>query len=102
VRAPGAAGDGGPPITTHYRNALRVQASIGVEPDTELICDRLHFEAIPQNLIVTALPDVVVLHVGERPLASRFYSTCSAFGTNWTAPAPALALSRRTWRARYS
>jgi AraC family transcriptional activator of mtrCDE len=73
VRAPGAAGHGGPPVATYYRNSLRVQASIGVEPDTELICGRLHFEAAPQNLIVAALPDVVVLRVGERPVASRFH-----------------------------
>src|ERR1700730_8373320 len=72
VRAPGAAGRG-PPVATHYRNALRVQASIGVEPDTQLICGRLHFEAAPQNLIVAALPDVVVLRGGEGPLASRFH-----------------------------
>ena len=46
---------------------------LGVELDTELLCGRLDFEAAPQNLIVAALPDVVVLRVGERPLATRFY-----------------------------
>ncbi len=71
VRAPDGAGQGAP-VTTDYRNSLRVRASIGAEPDTELIRGRLHFEA-PQNLIVAALPDVVVLRVGERPLASRFH-----------------------------
>ena len=72
VGAPGAVGRGGP-VATEYRNALRVKTSIGVEPDTELICGRLHFEAAPQSLIVAALPGVVVLRVGERPLASRFH-----------------------------
>ena len=73
VRAPGAAGHGAAPVAAQYRNSIRVQASIGVEPDTELICGRLHFEAAPQNLIVAALPDVVVLRVGEGPLAGRFH-----------------------------
>jgi AraC family transcriptional activator of mtrCDE len=72
VRAPGSAGHAGPPVAVHYRNTLRVQASVGIEPDTQLICGRLHFEAAPQNLIVAALPDVVVLRVGASPLASRF------------------------------
>jgi len=90
VRAPGAAGHGGPPAATHYRNSLRVQASIGVEPDTELICGRLHFEAAPQNLIVAALPDVVVLRVGERPLAPPNH-----------ARHPGRAGRRPPWRSRH-
>jgi AraC family transcriptional regulator, activator of mtrCDE len=73
VRAPGTInGNPRPPVAIHYRNALRMRKSVGVEPDTELICGRLHFEAAPQTLIVAALPDVIVLRVGERPLASRF------------------------------
>jgi AraC family transcriptional activator of mtrCDE len=72
VRAPGAAGGVAPPVAIQYRNTLRMKASIGVEPDTELICGRLHFEAAPENLVVAALPDVVVLRVGELPLANRF------------------------------
>jgi AraC family transcriptional activator of mtrCDE len=72
VRAPGAAGQAEQPVDTHYRNTLRMKASVGVELDTELICGRLHFEAAPRNLIVAALPDVLVLRVGEQPLASRF------------------------------
>jgi AraC family transcriptional regulator, activator of mtrCDE len=72
VRAPGTAGQARAPVAVQYRNTLRLQASVGVEPDTELICGRLHFEAAPQNLIVAALPDVIVLRVGEQPLVSRF------------------------------
>ena len=72
VHAPGANGHARPPVATQLHGTLRVQASIGVEPDTELICGRLHFEAAPQTLIVAALPDVVVLRIGELPLASRF------------------------------
>jgi AraC family transcriptional activator of mtrCDE len=73
VRAPNATGHARPPVATHYRNALWVKASSGVESDTELICGRLHFEAAPRNLVVAALPEIVVLRVGEGPLASRFH-----------------------------
>jgi AraC family transcriptional regulator, activator of mtrCDE len=72
VRAPGDAGRARPPVAIQYRNTLRLKASIGVEPDTELICGRLHFEAAPENLVVAALPNVVMLRVGEQPVASRF------------------------------
>jgi AraC family transcriptional regulator, activator of mtrCDE len=72
VRAPGSMGQATAPVTTHFRNALRVQVSVGVEPETELICGRLYFEEAPQNLIVAALPDVIVLRIGAGPLANRF------------------------------
>ena len=71
VRAPSAEGARAP-VSVQYRNTLRLQASVGVEPDTELICGRLHFDAAPQNLLVAALPDVIVLRLGIHPLASRF------------------------------
>src|SRR6266851_2652321 len=90
VRASGAAGHGGPPVATQYRNALRVQASIGVEPDTELICGRLHFEAAPQNLIVAALPDVMVLRIGEWSLASSFHPIMLRAHLEASAPAEGL------------
>lgn len=73
MRAPGPAGQGAPRVASHDVNSLRVRRSIGVEPDVELICGRLHFEAASRGLIVAALPDVVVLHLGEQPLASRFH-----------------------------
>lgn len=60
------------PVVTQFRGTLRVQTSVGVELDTELICGRLHFQAAPQTLIMAALPDVVVLHIDELPLANRF------------------------------
>jgi AraC family transcriptional regulator, activator of mtrCDE len=72
VRAPGSRGRSVAPVVTHFRNTLRVQASAGVAPETELICGRLHFEAAPQNLVIAALPDVIVLRVGVGPLAHRF------------------------------
>jgi AraC family transcriptional regulator, activator of mtrCDE len=95
VCAPNATGHVGPPVATHYRNSLRVQASSGVELDTELICGRLHFEAAPQNLVVAALPDVVVLHVGEGPLASRFHPIMLAIRDELDGTRPgALAIAR--------
>jgi AraC family transcriptional activator of mtrCDE len=60
------------PVAVQHRHDLRFKTTVGAEPDVELICGRLHFEAAPQNLIVTALPDLVVLSVGAQPLATRF------------------------------
>ncbi|NPD70158.1 helix-turn-helix transcriptional regulator [Lichenicola cladoniae] len=60
------------PVVTQLRGALRIRTSVGVELDTELICGRLHFQAAPQTLVMAALPSVVILHIDELPLASRF------------------------------
>lgn len=62
----------GTPIVTEYRNAIRRKTSLGVDATTELICGRLHFEDAAENLIVAALPELIVLHVGERPVTDRF------------------------------
>src|SRR5260370_37634988 len=71
VRARAAAG-AAQPVSNDYRNAILTRTSVGAEPDTELICGRLHFEAAPENPLVAALPDVIVLRAGERPLVDRF------------------------------
>lgn len=60
------------PVTVRQHQDLRFKTTVGAEPEVELICGRLLFEAAPQNLIVTALPDLLVLNVGEQPLATRF------------------------------
>jgi AraC family transcriptional activator of mtrCDE len=52
--------------------SLRLKASVGVEPDVELICGRLLFEGAPQSLVLAALPDMIVLNVGQQALAARF------------------------------
>ena len=57
---------------TQHRGPVRIRTSVGVELDTELICGRLHFEAAPQTLIIAAIPETVILHIDELPLASRF------------------------------
>jgi AraC family transcriptional activator of mtrCDE len=61
------------PVSVQHRGSLRLKTNPGAEPDVELICGRLQFEAAPQNLIVTALPDLIVLCVGEQPLSTRFH-----------------------------
>jgi AraC family transcriptional activator of mtrCDE len=73
VRAPGPPGPKAPQVATDHRASLRVKRSIGVEPDAELICGRLHFESASRDLVLAALPDAVVLRTGEHPLASRFH-----------------------------
>jgi AraC family transcriptional activator of mtrCDE len=61
------------PVAVRHHGTLRFKTSLGTEPDVELVCGRLRFEAAPQNLIVAALPDLVVLRVGEQPLSTRFH-----------------------------
>jgi AraC family transcriptional activator of mtrCDE len=62
----------GPPVAIDYSNAIRTKTSVGVEADTELICGRLHFDAVPENLVIAALPDVIVLSLGRRDRLDRF------------------------------
>ncbi|WP_395676890.1 AraC family transcriptional regulator [Inquilinus sp.] len=70
---PGAAGAAGTPAgtATVYRNAIRHRASLGVEPDTEIICGRLQFEAAGESLLIAALPDRILLHGPDWPDAAR-------------------------------
>jgi AraC family transcriptional regulator, activator of mtrCDE len=62
----------GQPVFTEYRNAIRTKRTPGIEPDTELICGQLQFEAGPQSLLIAAFPDVIVLRAGQRPTLNRF------------------------------
>jgi AraC family transcriptional regulator, activator of mtrCDE len=71
VRAPCSDGLAGRTATA-FHNGLRLRTSVGVTQDTELLCGRLHFEDAPENLILAALPDVVVLQVGEPTLQARY------------------------------
>jgi AraC family transcriptional regulator, activator of mtrCDE len=72
IRARAAGSHAGRPISTVYHNAIRTKTITGIEPDTELICGTLHFEATPENLVIAALPDVIVLRAGERPMFDLF------------------------------
>lgn len=71
VRARAGSAGGALSTTREYRNAIRHKTSLGVEPDTELVCGRLHFEAAPESLLVAALPDVIVLRAEDWPDAER-------------------------------
>ncbi len=78
VRAPGAAHEGGPPVSLTYNNAIRMKTSTGVRIDAELICGSLYFEAAPDNLVVAALPDLIVLRAGQEPPIERFRDIMAA------------------------
>ena len=72
VRAQGAAQAGGPPISASYNNAIRMKTSTNVALDTEMICGNLYFETAPDNLVIAALPDVIVLRAGTQTPIERF------------------------------
>ena len=65
---------GGPAarIETTRRNDMHFLVSVGTRQDTGLVCGRLHFESAPENLVLSALEDVVVLRVGESALQARY------------------------------
>ncbi len=67
-RRKGAAGT----ITAELRNAIRAKVIAGVEPDTELICGRLWFEAGEDNVLTAALPGAMVLHTVGHNAVERF------------------------------
>lgn len=58
-------------VHTEVRNAIRVKTTLGVEPDTELLCGRLHFEAAPESLIVSTLPDAIVIPAADALFEGR-------------------------------
>lgn len=58
------------PMAVDESGAVRRRTSIGIEPDTELICGRLHFDRVPENLVIAALPEVIVVRLaGQDRLA---------------------------------
>lgn len=73
LHAPGTIARAPSPASIHHRGRLRFKTSPGGDPDMELVCGRLRFEAAHRNLVVAALPGVVVLRIGEQPLAARFH-----------------------------
>lgn len=59
-------------IETTCRDGVRLRVSVGTSRDTQLVCGRLHFETAPENLVLAALEDVVVLRIGEPALRARY------------------------------
>jgi AraC family transcriptional activator of mtrCDE len=73
VRAlPGAAGPTAP-LHIHRRlhDEILVKSNVDGQPDTKLICGRLHFEHAHGNMVLLSLPAVVVLSAGGGRDAAR-------------------------------
>lgn len=84
-----------PQTTIRRVGDLRLKTSVGVEPDVELICGHLRFEAAPQSLILAALPDTIVLRVGRQSLAARFSPLVAGIREELTELRPgAIAIAR--------
>jgi AraC family transcriptional regulator, activator of mtrCDE len=49
-------------ISVTYRDYVRIKQTAGVAIEAELICGRLHLETTAENLLLAALPRVIVLH----------------------------------------
>jgi AraC family transcriptional regulator, activator of mtrCDE len=60
-----------PPIATEYRDGIRTKTSMGVSVTTELICGRLHFEQASEGMLIGALPEVIVVSAGDKPVVDR-------------------------------
>ncbi len=57
--------------TPRVHDPIVVRSNVEREPDTGLICGRLLFEQAQDNLVLAALPPVVVLRPGDGPDARR-------------------------------
>ncbi|MEG3086918.1 AraC family transcriptional regulator [Sphingomonas sp. PB4P5] len=51
-------------VATTYRHHIRVKETLGPAIETELVCGRLHLEGVSENLMLRALPSVIVLRLG--------------------------------------
>lgn len=59
-------------IRSDPRGAIDLVVNTDQEPETQLICGRLRFELAPDNLVLAALPDVIVVSANaHEPVASR-------------------------------
>jgi AraC family transcriptional activator of mtrCDE len=69
VRSAHPGGSPGMPVRVEYNNAIRIKTNTRDESDTELICGRLYFDAVPDSLVIAALPKTIVLNLGpEEPI----------------------------------
>jgi AraC family transcriptional activator of mtrCDE len=60
------------PISSDYRNGVRNKSTGVGEPDTELLCGRLMFDAPDNNPLLAVLPDEIVIRTASEPLMERF------------------------------
>jgi AraC family transcriptional regulator, activator of mtrCDE len=58
-------------VQRRLRDELVVKSNVEGEPDTKLVCGRLRFEHAHDNMVLVALPPVVVLHAAAGPDAGR-------------------------------
>jgi AraC family transcriptional activator of mtrCDE len=71
VRSTSRGGAPGMPIRIEYNNAIRMKTNTRDESETELICGRLRFDAVPDNLVIAALPKAIVLDLGPETALDR-------------------------------
>jgi AraC family transcriptional regulator, activator of mtrCDE len=60
------------PIASDLHNGIRHRSTEADQPDTELLCGRLLFEAAEGNPLLSALPDEIVIRTADEPLLERF------------------------------
>jgi AraC family transcriptional regulator, activator of mtrCDE len=72
VRGPTTPADAPGPfgINSCALGTVELKSNVNGEPETELICGRLCFDLAPDNLVLTALPDVIVVSAGANGLAA--------------------------------
>jgi AraC family transcriptional regulator, activator of mtrCDE len=58
-------------VDRRLNDELLVKSNIEGEPDTKLVCGRLRFEHAHDNMVLVALPPVVVLQAAGGPDAAR-------------------------------
>jgi AraC family transcriptional regulator, activator of mtrCDE len=71
VRSTSRSGSPGIPIRIEYNNAIRIKTNTHDTSETELICGRLRFDAVPDNLVIAALPKTIVLDLGPEAARGR-------------------------------
>ncbi|WP_183655805.1 AraC family transcriptional regulator [Brucella daejeonensis] len=65
-------GTGKSRMIAEFRNAIRNRSTVDIQPDTELVCGQLEFEAGKDSPLIAILPDTIVLHTADEPLLERF------------------------------
>ncbi|MHB8885092.1 MAG: AraC family transcriptional regulator [Methylovirgula sp.] len=66
-------------IRSHSIGTVNLMSNTDGDPETQLICGRLHFALAHDNLVLAALPDAIVVSAGtDEPGASRLRMLMSA------------------------
>lgn len=81
VRGPTTPADAPGPfgINSCALGTVELKSNVNGEPETALICGRLCFDLAPDNLVLTALPELIVVSAGAHgPAAARLRMLMSA------------------------